>query len=59
MQILAVIMFHQHKFFVHKGKRMLKLRITCENFVLFALYQFYLVNNFLENVEKKFTVGGF
>ena len=40
MHILAVIMLHQHIFCVYKGKRKLKLSITCENFVLFALYQF-------------------
>ena len=35
MHILAVIiMLHQHKFCVYKGKRKLKLLITCENFVL-------------------------
>ena len=56
MHILAVIMLHQHKFCVYKGKRKLELPITCENFVLFVLYQFLFcfVNNFLENVEKKF-----
>ena len=44
-----------------KEKRKLKLPITCENFVLFALYQFLFcfVNIVLENVEEKFTVGGF
>ena len=35
--IFAVIMLHQHKFCVDKGNRKLKLLITCENFVLFAL----------------------
>ena len=37
MHIFAVIMLHQHKFYVYKGKRKLKLLITCKNFVLFAL----------------------
>ena len=37
MLILAVIMLHQHKYCVYKGKRKLKLVITCENFVLFVL----------------------
>ena len=37
MHILAVIMLHQHKFCAYKGKRKLKLLITCGNFVLFAL----------------------
>ena len=61
MHILAVIMLHQHKLCVYKGKRKLKLLISCENFVLFALLQFLFcfVNIFLENVEKKFTVGHF
>ena len=40
MYILAVIMLHQHKFCIYKEKRKLKLLITCENFVLLALYQF-------------------
>ena len=40
MHILAVIMLHQHKFCVYKGKRKLKLLITCEDFVLFAVKQF-------------------
>ena len=43
MHILAVIILHQHKFYVYKGKRKLKLLSTCENFV----------NIFLENVKKK------
>ena len=49
----TAVMLHQHKFCVNKGKRKLKLSITCEN-VLFALYQFLFcfVNIFLENVEK-------
>ena len=61
MHILAVIMLHQHKFCVHKRKRKLKLLITCENIVLFVLWQllFCFVNIFLENVGKKFTVVGF
>ena len=60
MHILPVIMLHQHKFCVYKGKRKLKSPITCENFVLFALYQFLFcfVTIFLENVEK-FIVRGF
>ena len=37
MHILAVIVLHQHKFCVYKGKRKLKLLITRENFVLFVL----------------------
>ena len=47
MHILAVIMIHLHEFCVYKEKkRKLKLPITCENFVYFALYQFlfYFVN---------------
>ena len=61
MHILAVIMLHQHKFCVYKGKRKLQLPVSFENFVLFEIYQFLFcfVNFFLENVEKKFTVGGF
>ena len=60
MHILAVVMLHQHTFCVYKDKRKLKLLITCENFVLFVLYQFLFcfVNIFLENVEKKFTAAG-
>ena len=52
--ILAIIMLHQHTFCVYKGKGKLKLPITRENFVLFAVYQFLFcfVNMFLENVEK-------
>ena len=55
MHILTVIMLHQHKFCVYKGKRKLKLPVTCENFVLFALYEFLFcfVNIFLENMERK------
>ena len=43
-----------------KEKKKLKLLITCENFALFALLQFLFcfINIFLENVEKKVTVGG-
>ena len=54
MHILAVIMFHQHKVCVYKGKRKLKLLITCANFVLFVLYQFLFcfVTISLEIVEK-------
>ena len=57
MHILAVIMLHQHKFCVYKGKRKPKLQITCENFVLFALYQFLFcfVNILLEIVEKNYN----
>ena len=60
MHILAVIVLHQHNFCVYKGKRKLKLLIICENLVRFALQQFLFcfVNMFLENVVKKFTVGG-
>ena len=59
MHILAVIMLHRHKFCVYKGKRKLKLPITCENIVLFALYQFlfWFVNIVLENVEKSLQSG--
>ena len=54
MHILAFNMLHQHKVCGYKGKRKLKMSITCENFVLFALYQFLFcfVNIVLENVEK-------
>ena len=46
---------------VYKGKRKLKLLITCENFVRFALEQFFIMlwNIILENVEKKIQSGGF
>ena len=37
MFILAVIMLYQHKFCAYKGNRKLKLLITCENVVPFAL----------------------
>ena len=59
MHILAVIMLHRHKFCVYKGKRKLKLPITCENIVLFALYQFlfWFVNIVLENVQKSLQSG--
>ena len=43
MHILAVIMLHQHKFCVYKGKRKLKLLITCENFVLFVLLTVFIL----------------
>ena len=59
MHMLAAIRLHLHKFCVFKGKRKLKLLITCENFVLFAQFLFCSVNTFLENVEKKFTVRFF
>ena len=60
MHIVAVIMLHQHKFCVYKGKRKLKLLITCENFVLLALQQFLFcfVNIFSENVEKRSLQSG-
>ena len=35
MHILAVIMLHQHKVCVYKGKRKLKLLIASENLVYF------------------------
>ena len=38
MHILAVIMLHQHKVCVYKGKRKLKLLIACENFVYFLQF---------------------
>ena len=61
MHILAVIMLHQQKLCVYKGKRKLKLLSTCENFVPFALYQLLVcfVNIFLENVEKSLQSGAF
>ena len=55
-------MLHQHKCCVYNGKRKLELPITCENFVLFVLKSVFILlckYIFLENVEKKFTVGGF
>ena len=62
MHKLAVIRLHQPKFCVYMGKRKLKLSITCEKFVLFALYQFLFcfVNIYVENVEKKkvYSRGG-
>ena len=62
MHILAVrmVMIHQHKFCVYKGKRKLTLPITFANFVLFALYPFLFcfVNIFLENVEKSLRSRG-
>ena len=54
-------MLHQHKFCDYKGKRKLKLPITCENFVLFALYQFLFcfVNIFVRKCGKKvYSHGG-
>ena len=36
--ILAVIMLHQHKVCVYKGKRKLKLLIACENLVNFLRF---------------------
>ena len=62
MHILAVIMLHQHKFCVYKGKRKLKLLITCEIFVLLALEQFLFcfVNIFFWKCGKKvYSRGGF
>ena len=61
MHKLAVIMLHQHKFCVYKRKIKIKLLITSENFVLFAAFAVFILfcKYFLENVEKKFTVGGF
>ena len=51
--MLAVIMLHQHKFCVYKGNRKLKLPIICENFVLFALYQFlFYFGGRAEGVER-------
>ena len=51
MHILAVVMLHQHKYCVYKGKRKLKLLITCE----VTLYFLCFVNIFfLEN----WGVGG-
>ena len=38
MHILAVIMVHQHKVCVYKGKRKLKLPIACENLVYFLRF---------------------
>ena len=60
MHILAVIILHLHKFCMYKGQRKLKLSITCETFVFFALYQFLFcfVNIVLENVEKKSLQSG-
>ena len=55
MLILAVKMLHQHKLCVYKGKRKLTLLITCQNFVLFVLYQFLLcfVNIFFRKCGEK------
>ena len=66
MHILAIIILHQYKVCVFKGKRKLKLLlISCENFVLFAQFLFCLAqflfcfaNIILENVEKKFKSRG-
>ena len=55
MNILAVIILHEHQFCVYKGKRKLTLPLTCENVVSFSLYQFLFcfVNiSFLKNLEK-------
>ena len=38
MHILDVIMVHQHKVCVYKGKRKLKLPITCEKLVYFLRF---------------------
>ena len=38
VHILAVIILHQHKVCVYKGKRKLKLLIACENFVYFLQF---------------------
>ena len=58
MHTLAVNMFIQHNSCVYKGKL-----ITCEKFVLFALYQvlFCLVNIFFRKCGKKKSLqsGGF
>ena len=35
--LVAVFMLHQHKFCDYKGKRKLKVTITCENFALNAI----------------------
>ena len=52
MHILAVIMLHQHKFCVYKGKRKLKLPITCENFVL-TQHLFRLSNVHCDHTWRK------
>ena len=45
IHILAVIMVHQHKVCVYKGKRRLKLLITCENLVYFLRFNsFYFAS---------------
>ena len=54
MRILAVIMQHQHKFCVYKGKRKLKLLIACEIFVLFVHQQFLSCRKY----GKKITIVG-
>ena len=38
MHILSLIMLHQHKVYVYKGKRKLKLLIACENLVYFLRF---------------------
>ena len=38
MHILAVIMLHQHKVCVYKGKKKLKLLIACENLAYFLRF---------------------
>ena len=55
MHISAVLVLQQRRFCVYKGKRELKLPITFENFVHFALYQFLLcfVNIVIENMETQ------
>ena len=67
MHILAVIMLHQHKFCVYKGKRMLKLLITCENCtfcaltvsILFCKYCFRKCVKKKKKKEKSLQSGGF
>ena len=36
-------MLHQHKFYVYKGKRKLKLLITCENFCTFCALTVFIL----------------
>ena len=54
-------MLHEHKFCVYKGKRKVKLLITCENFVLSALYQFLFcfVNIFRKCGKESLQSDGF
>ena len=63
MHILAVIMLHQHKFCVYKGKRHLELPITCDTELctFCALSDYILLcNYFLEtNMEKSLQSVGF